>query len=203
MAGVSGRWWWGKPHLRVYMGIGGCITGTTPSLVDGQNGGRVLLDFLPTHNLHGNPTKFQTCRAVVCCPHPRGCLQFKPAPLRASLCGRPPNYPLPRGGGSGWGQGYKFQKTSYAFAWFGKSAIYIHHPRYPVCKCGTRQRLHGKPRRSIAVALAHGQGENFRAALVGVVVGVIEVAVQQRAGFRAVAQPFLHAPGQLALPVGR
>ena len=34
----------------------------------------------------------------------RGCLQFKPAPSRASLCGRPPNYPLPRGGGSGWGQ---------------------------------------------------------------------------------------------------
>ena len=34
----------------------------------------------------------------------RGCLQFKPAPLRASLCGRPSNYPLPRGGGSGWGQ---------------------------------------------------------------------------------------------------
>ncbi|MFC2752913.1 MAG: hypothetical protein ACFN9G_06160 [Cardiobacterium sp.] len=28
------------------------------------------LDFLPNHNLHGNPTKFQTCRAVVCYPHP-------------------------------------------------------------------------------------------------------------------------------------
>ena len=31
----------------------------------------------------------------------------------------PQNGSLPRGGGLGWGQGYKFQKT-YAFAWFGK-----------------------------------------------------------------------------------
>ena len=31
----------------------------------------------------------------------------------------PQNGSLPRGGGLGGGQGYKFQKT-YAFAWFGK-----------------------------------------------------------------------------------
>ena len=34
----------------------------------------------------------------------------------------PQNGSLPRGGGPGWGQGYKFQKT-YAFAWFGKRSI--------------------------------------------------------------------------------
>ena len=34
----------------------------------------------------------------------------------------PQNGSLPRGGGLGWGQGYKFQKT-YAFAWFGKRSI--------------------------------------------------------------------------------
>ena len=28
-----------------------------------------VLDFLPNHNLHDNPTKSQTSRAVVCCPH--------------------------------------------------------------------------------------------------------------------------------------
>jgi len=26
-----------------------------------------VIDFLPNHNLHDNPTKSQTCRAVVCC----------------------------------------------------------------------------------------------------------------------------------------
>ena len=34
----------------------------------------------------------------------------------------PQNGSLPRGGGPGWGQGYKFQKT-YIFAWFGKRSI--------------------------------------------------------------------------------
>ena len=27
-----------------------------------------ILDFLPNHNLHDNPIKSQTCRAIVCCP---------------------------------------------------------------------------------------------------------------------------------------
>ena len=34
----------------------------------------------------------------------------------------PQNGSLPRRGGPGWGQGYKFQKT-YAFAWFGKRSF--------------------------------------------------------------------------------
>ena len=37
--------------------------------------------------------------------------------------GLAPNCPLPRGGGPGWGQRFKFQKT-YAFAWFGKRSIW-------------------------------------------------------------------------------
>ena len=37
----------------------------------------------------------------------------------SSYLNLPQNGSLPRGGGPGWGQGYKFQKT-YAFAWFGK-----------------------------------------------------------------------------------
>ena len=37
----------------------------------------------------------------------------------SSYLNLPQNDSLPRGGGPGWGQGYKFQKT-YAFAWFGK-----------------------------------------------------------------------------------
>ena len=40
----------------------------------------------------------------------------------SSYLNLPQNGSLPRGGGLGWGQGYKFQKT-YAFAWFGKRSI--------------------------------------------------------------------------------
>ena len=40
----------------------------------------------------------------------------------SSYLNLPQNGSLPRGGGLGWGQGYKFQKT-YAFAWFGKRPI--------------------------------------------------------------------------------
>ena len=40
----------------------------------------------------------------------------------SSYLNLPHNGSLPRGGGLGWGQGYKFQKT-YAFAWFGKRSI--------------------------------------------------------------------------------
>ena len=41
------------------------------------------IDFLPNHNLHDNPIKSQTCRAIVCCPHPnpppqgRGLIDYK------------------------------------------------------------------------------------------------------------------------------
>ena len=40
----------------------------------------------------------------------------------SSYLNLPHNGSLPRGGGVGWGQGYKFEKT-YTFAWFGKSSI--------------------------------------------------------------------------------
>ena len=40
----------------------------------------------------------------------------------SSYLNLPQNGSLPREGGLGWGQGYKFQKT-YAFAWFGKRSI--------------------------------------------------------------------------------
>ena len=47
----------------------------------------------------------------------------------SSYLNLPHNGSLPRGGGLGWGQGYKFQKT-YAFAWFGKRSIIAIHRKF-------------------------------------------------------------------------
>ena len=65
----------------------------------------------------------------------------------SSYLNLPQNGSLPRGGGLGWGQEYKFQKM-YAFAWFGKRSSNTHKVLYKVCRIaiGVRgENTHKKP----------------------------------------------------------